>query len=66
MKTYSLVTVLVRTPFIFVDQSLATISKYFTSSVGWTSLNSIKGHKYLKVLILRHFCRVQYSEVGVN
>ena len=59
MKTYLRVTELVRTPFVFVDQSLAIIGKHFTSSVGWTSLNSIKGHKYLKVLLLRHFCRVQ-------
>ena len=44
-KTYSSVFELVRTPFIFVHQSLAIVRKYFTSWVGWTSLNSIKGHK---------------------
>ena len=61
MKTCLWVTELLRTPFVFVDQSLAIIGKHFTSSVGWTSLNSIKGHKYLKILLLRHFCRVQWG-----
>ena len=66
METYLWVTELVRTPFVFVDQSLAIIGKYFTSSEGWTSLNSIKGHKYLKILLLRHFCRVQWGRIKLS